>query len=87
MCPGMADEALRLGDASAEKVEQDLASPMGLLGWQGRIWVLCDASTSSSGTTQQGLKTGERPAYTWSAVINLTSPGPGSYKKRTQRAG
>lgn len=35
MCPGMAAEALRLGDASAEKVEQDLASPMGLLGWQG----------------------------------------------------
>ena len=41
MCPGMAAEALRLGDASAEKVEQDLASPMGLLDWQGWIWVLC----------------------------------------------
>ena len=27
MCPGMAAEALGLGDASAEKVEQDLASP------------------------------------------------------------
>ena len=59
----MADEALRLGDASAEKVEQDLASPMGLLGWQGWIWVLCDAPTSTSETTQQGPKTGERPAY------------------------
>ena len=32
----MAAEALRLGDASAEKVEQDLASPMGA-GWVRRV--------------------------------------------------
>ena len=46
MCPGMAAEALRLGDASAEEGgARPRSVPMGLLGWQSRIWALCDAST------------------------------------------
>ena len=66
MCPGMAAEALRLGDASAEKVEQDLASPMGLLGGEGWIWVLCDANfnfRNDSTGPKDGGATGLRMAF------------------------
>ena len=56
-------------NASAEKVEQDpedlapRSVPMGLLGWQSRIWALCDASTcklrnDSTAGPQNGGATG-----------------------------
>ena len=58
MCPGMAAEALGLGDASAEKVEQDLASPWACSGGPGWIWVLCDASTFNFRNDSTGSKDG-----------------------------
>ena len=49
-----------IGDEGASLASEGYGPVVTSAGW---IWVLCDASTSTSGTTQQGPKTGERPAY------------------------